>query len=87
MTKEEKISAINEIVKKLRDTKTGLNSLEANIRKHLNSTEVEQLNKAIKEKIGRGKEIETKPLRYIKIILQRFVIEKIQWNEDKGKRE
>lgn len=82
MTKEEKISAINEIVTKLRDTKTGLNSLEANIRKHLNRTEVEQLNKAIKDKIGRGNETETKPLRYIKIILQRFVIEKIQWNED-----
>ena len=73
---------LNEIVKKLRDTKTGLNSLEANIRKHLNRTEVEQLNKAIKDKIGRGNETETKPLRYIKIILQRFVIEKIQWNED-----
>lgn len=86
MTKEEKISAINEIVTKLRDTETGLNSLEANIRKHLNRTEVEQLNKAIKEKIGRGNETETKPLRYIKIILQRFVIEKIQRNEDKGKK-
>ncbi|MBE6460487.1 MAG: hypothetical protein E7007_01090 [Alphaproteobacteria bacterium] len=86
MTNEEKLSAINEIVKKLRDTKTGLNSLEANIRKHLNRTEVEQLNKAIKDKIGRGNETETKPLRYIKIILQRFVIEKIQWNEDKDKK-
>lgn len=82
MTDKEKISAIKEIVKKLRDTKTGLNSLEANIRKHLNRTEVEELNKAIKDKIGRGNETETKPLRYIKIILQRFVIEKIQWNED-----
>jgi len=83
------LTAINTIVNELQNPKTGLNSLEANIITHLNKEELVQLNKAIKDKIGRGNETETKPLQYIKMILQRFVIEKIQWNEDdknKGKK-
>ena len=76
------LTAINTIVNELQNPKTGLNSLEANIIEHLNKEELVQLNKAIKDKIGRGNETETKSLQYIKMILQRFVIEKIQWNED-----
>lgn len=79
------LTAISTIVNELQNPKTGLNSLEANIIKSLNKEELVQLNEDIKNKIKRK---ETKPLQYIKIILQRFVIEKIQWNEDdknKGK--
>lgn len=79
---QEILTAVNTIVNELQNPKTGLNSLVTNIMNSLKEEELVQLNKAIKNKIGRGDEIETKKLQYIKMILQRFVIEKIQWNED-----
>lgn len=80
------LTAVNTIVNELQNPKTGLNSLATNIMKSLNKKELVQLNEDIKIKIKRK---ETKPLQYIKMILQRFVIEEIQWNEDdknKGKK-
>ena len=68
------LTAINTIVNELQNPKTGLNSLSTNIMNSLNGKELEQLNKAIKNKIGRSNEIEINQLQYIKIILQRFVI-------------
>lgn len=73
------LTAVNTIVNELQNPKTGLNSLATNIMKSLNEKELVQLNEDIKIKIKRK---ETKTLQYIKMILQRFVIEKIQWNED-----
>ena len=73
------LTAVNTIVNELQNPKTGLNSLATNIMKSLNEKELVQLNEDIKIKIKRK---ETKTLQYIKMILQRFVIEKIQCNED-----
>ena len=73
------LTAISLIVNELQNPKTGLNSLQANILKSLNGQDLKELNETIKNKIGRH--VEIKPLQYIKMILQHFVIQKIQENE------